>query len=86
MLLDPTRPLGPIFILLGLGAAFTLMGLLTWYRKPTAADIQQWGPHPFINSPWTILVAAVGGLALGFAVHFVLRASRLPGEAEPPEE
>ena len=74
---------------LGLGGAFTVMGLLTWYRKPTAADIQQWGPHPFINSPWTILVAAVGGLALGLAVHFVLRASSLssvPEESEPPPE
>jgi len=69
---------------LGMGAVFTLMGLLTWYRKPTAADIQQWGPHPYINSPWTILVAAVGGAALGLAVQLVLRATAVREEGEPP--
>jgi hypothetical protein len=66
---------------LGLGAAFTLMGLLTWYRKPTY-------PGEFINSPWTILVAAVGGVALGLAVHFVLRASPLSQDTteRPPDD
>jgi hypothetical protein len=64
---------------LGLGGAFTLMGLLTWYRKPTY-------PGQFINSPWTILVAAVGGLTLGLVVQFVLRAARVPEETKPPED
>jgi hypothetical protein len=53
------------------------MGLLTWYRKPTY-------PGEFINSPWTILVAAIGGVALGLAVQFVLRASPVGEDAERP--
>jgi hypothetical protein len=62
---------------LGLGGAFALMGLLTWYRKPTY-------PGEFINSPWTILVAAIGGVTLGLVAHFVLRAVPVAEEAEAP--
>jgi hypothetical protein len=39
---------------LGVGAAFTVFGLFTWYRAPSTADVAAWGRHPYMNSPWSV--------------------------------
>ena len=60
---------------LGIGVAFAIMGLVSWHRTRTASDVQQYGPRPWINSPWTILVATVAGVVLGLVIQLVLRSA-----------